>query len=152
MYMIWIWLAVLAVGLIVELIDAGTLVSVWFSVGAVIPLLMSIWRTNNGWYISAQVIVFGLVTILSLVFLRKLCLKFLYKNNKETTNIDSLTNKRVKVVSLSEDKTHATVKINGVEYTAVFEDDDKTFEPNEEVYIKKFEGNKIIVYRKNKEE
>ena len=151
MYMIWIWLAVIALGLIVELIDAGTLVSVWFSVGAVIPFLMSIWRTNNGWYISAQVVVFGLVTILSLIFLRKVCLKLLYKNNKETTNVDSLINKRVKIVKLNEDKTRGTVKINGVEYTALFEDDDKTFELNEEVFIKNFAGNKIIVYRKDKE-
>ncbi len=150
MYMIWIWLAVLALGLLVELIDAGTLVSVWFSVGAVIPLFMSIWRTNNPWYITAQVIVFGLVVLLSLIFLRKICLKLLYKNSKETTNIDSLVDKRVKIVKLSADKTHGTIKLNGVEYTAIFEDDDKTFELNEEVFIKKFEGNKIIVYRKEK--
>ena len=98
MFMIWIWLAVIALGLIVEVVDAGTLVSVWFSVGAVIPFLMSIWRTNNPFYITAQVVVFGVVTALALIFLRKIALKVLYKNN-EKTNMDRFVDKSFKVLT-----------------------------------------------------
>lgn len=145
MYMLWIWLAIIAIGLIVELVDAGTLVSVWFSVGAVIPFFMSLWRTNNPVYISAQVVVFGVVTTLCLVFLRKLALKYLYKGKQERTNLDSLINKKLKVLSVGQDKTFAVVKINGVEYTATSENGETTFEVGEEVAVVKFEGNKVIV-------
>ncbi len=151
MYMIWIWLAVIAIAVVVELIDAGTLVSIWCAVGAVIPFFMSFWRTDNPIYITAQVIVFGIVTALCLIFLRKLALKVLYKNNKEKTNMDMLVGTRIKIISVSEDKTKAEVKINGVTYTAVGEDEDETFEPKQEVYIKRFSGNKIIIYKKDKE-
>lgn len=150
MFMIWIWLAVIALGLIVEVVDAGTLVSVWFSVGAVIPFLMSIWRTNNAFYITAQVVVFGVVTALALIFLRKIALKVLYKNN-EKTNMDRFVDKHFKVLSVNEDKTMATVKINGITYTAVGENETETFEPNDEVCLKKFVGNKVVVYKKDKE-
>lgn len=145
MYMLWIWLAVIVVALIIELIDAGTLVSAWFSVGAVIPFFMSLWRTNNPVYISAQVVVFGVVTTLCLVFLRKLALKYLYKGKQERTNLDNVVGKKLKVLRVDEDKTRAVVKINGIEYTATTEKEEVTFEINDEVEVVKFEGNKVIV-------
>ncbi len=150
MYMLWIWLAVIAVGLVVELVDAGTLVSAWFSVGAVIPFFMSLWRTNNPAYIVAQVVVFGVVTALCLIFLRKLALKYLYKGKQERTNLDSVVNKKLKVLRVDEDGTHAVVKINGIEYTATTESEEITFEPGEEVQVIKFEGNKVIVKKVEK--
>ena len=80
MYMLYIWLAVLCLGLLIEAVSAGTLVSVWFSAGAVIPLIMSFWGVTDPWYITVQIIIFGLVTSLSLIFLRKIAKKLLYKN------------------------------------------------------------------------
>ena len=87
-YMLYVWLAVLCIGLVIEVIEAGTLVSIWFSVGAVIPLFMSIWRTNSAIYIASQFVVFGLVTICSLVFVRKIARNALLKNvnNRGTIN------------------------------------------------------------------
>ncbi len=150
MYMLWVWLAVIVVALIIELIDAGTLVSAWFSVGAVIPFFMSFWRTNNPVYISAQVVVFGVVTTLCLVFLRKLALKYLYKGKQERTNLDNVVGKKLKVLSVNEDKTRAIVKINGIEYTATTESEETPFELNSEVEVVRFEGNKVIVKKVEK--
>ena len=142
-YMLYIWLAILAFCLIVELIDAGTLVSVWFSVGAVIPLLMSFWRTNNVWYITAQIVVFGVVSSLCLIFLRKVAIRFFYKNNKEEdTGMDRLVGKTFKIVRV--DDGSAYIKINGVEYQAVTEKEDE-LKLNQEVVIASFDGNKIVV-------
>lgn len=143
MYMLYIWLAIIVLGVIVELIDSGTLVSCWFSVGAVIPLCMSIYKTNNAWYISAQVIVFGLVTVLCIIFLRKIAMRLLFKND-EKTNLDVHIGKRLKVISVSEDATRATIKLNDVEYTAVGEDDE-IFEVDKRVEVLRFKGNKVIV-------
>lgn len=143
--MLYIWLAVIVIGLIIELAEAGTLVSMWFSVGAVIPFFMSIWATTNPWYISAQVVVFGVVTTLCLVYLRKLAKKFLYKNSNETTNLDRFTNKTFKVLSVDAEGSTAVIKINGVEYTAVSEKEETRFAVNENVKVVRFEGNKVIV-------
>ena len=145
MYMLWIWLAVIAVCLIVELIDAGTLVSVWFSVGAVVPFIMSFWRTNAVWYICLQVLVFGIITAICLVFLRKIALKYFFKGKQEKTNLDVYKNKKIKVLKINEDGTKAVVKINSVEYTAVAEDEETTFIVGEEVEVIRFEGNKVVV-------
>ena len=71
MYMLYIWLAVLSVGLLVESLYAGTLISIWFSAGAIIPLIMSFWGITTPIYITIQVVIFGLVTLLCLIFLRK---------------------------------------------------------------------------------
>ena len=140
--MLWIWLAVFAFCLIVELIDSGTLVSVWFSVGAVIPLLMSFYRTNNVWYWVLQIVIFGIVSALCLIFLRKIAVKVFYKNSKEKTNMDIYKGKSYKIERISNDV--AYIKINGVEYQVTTEKED-AFMTGEKVSVIKFEGNKIIV-------
>lgn len=145
MYMLYIWLAVLVLGLIIELIDAGTLVSAWFSVGAVIPFIMSFWRVDSPWYITAQVVVFGVVTALCLIFLRKMALRVLFRNNKNKTNLDMYIGKKLKIQSVQDDGERATVKLNGIQYSAIAEQEDVKFELKEEVEVVRFEGNKIII-------
>ncbi len=144
MYMLWIWLAVIVVCLIVELVEAGTLISVWFSVGAVAPFIMSFWRTNAAWYIFLQVLVFGIITTLCLLFLRKIVLKYFFKGKQENTNLDIFKNKKLKIIKVNRDASKAVVKINAIEYTAVAEDETK-FVVGEEVEVVRFEGNKVIV-------
>ncbi len=141
-YMLYIWLAVLAFCIIIELIDAGTLVSVWFSVGAVIPLLMSFWRTNNPWYITAQIIVFGVVSALCLIFLRKIAIKVFYKGEKDDIGVNGLIGKKYKIKRIENGV--AYIKINDVEYRAET-NDEQELAVNEEVETVKFEGNKIVV-------
>ena len=142
MYMMYIWLAIICIGLVVEFIDAGTLVSVWVSVGAVIPLLMSLAEINTVWYITLQVVVFAVVTVLCIVFIRRLCKKFLFKNTTEKTNLDVWIGKTVKIKSVEKDI--MLVKINDIEYRAVLENEE-VLEKGAEVEIVKFSGNKIIV-------
>ena len=66
-FMIYVWLGIICVGLLVEGLNAGTLVSVWFAVGAVVPMIMSFWEINSVAYLTAQIIVFGVVTSLCLI-------------------------------------------------------------------------------------
>ncbi|MBR2969897.1 MAG: NfeD family protein [Clostridia bacterium] len=142
MYMIYIWLAVICIGLIIEALQAGTLVSIWFSAGAVVPFFMSFWRTDAVWYITLQIVVFGIITSLLLIFIRKIAKKLLFKNNQSTTNLDSLVNKKVKITQINGDVVY--VKINDVEYRAVGVDADE-LKVGEVVVIKKLEGNKVVV-------
>jgi len=148
MYMIYVWLALIAAGLILEAVEAGTLVTIWFSVGAVIPLIMSFFGISDLWYIILQIIVFGIVTILCLIFLRRIAKRVLYKNNKEKTNMDLNIGKKFKICRKEEEISY--IKINGVEFRAV-EDNGEDLELGEQVQVLKVIGNKIIVNKINKE-
>lgn len=148
--MIWIWVAVFCGGLLMELVQAGTLVSVWFSVGAVIPFFMSLWPSTEPWYICVQILVFGIVTILSLIFLRKVAQKTLFRNSKETTNLDTTLGKKTKIVS--NEKGKAYIKLNDVEYRAVSVNEEDDLQVGETVEIIKFSGNKVIVKEVSEEE
>lgn len=149
MYMVYIWLAVIAAGLLLEAVEAGTLVTIWFSVGAVIPLIMGSFGITEVWYIVLQVIIFGVVTILCLIFLRKIAKRTLFKNSKEKTNMDVNVGKKFKVVRVEEDITY--IKINGVEYRAV-DDDGEEIQLGDMVEIINIKGNKVIVNKISKEE
>ena len=94
MYMLYIWLGVLCIGLLVEAINAGTLITIWFSAGAVIPLIMSFWGIETPAYIATQVIIFGTITAICLIFLRRIARKTLFKNSKDKTNLDLYVGKK----------------------------------------------------------
>ena len=143
MNMMYVWIAIICIGLVVELLDAGTLVSVWVSVGAVIPLIMSFWQIDKAWYITLQVVIFGIVTVLCLVFLRKICKKLLFKNTNEKTNLDVFVGKKLKIKAVENNVMF--VKINDIEYRAISEVEDEIFEIGTEVKVVKFSGNKVIV-------
>ena len=83
MFMLYIWLAVIASGLLLEAVEAGTLVTIWFSVGAIIPFIMSFFGITETWYLVLQIVIFGIVTVLCLIFLRKITKRTLFKNNQE---------------------------------------------------------------------
>ena len=149
MHMMYVWLAVIVVCLLVELIADGTLISLWFSIGAVIPFCISLGKNDSVAFIVTEVVIFGIVSALCLIFLRKIAKRTLYKNT-EKTNLDALVGKTVKIISVDEDADIAIVKLNGIEYTAVGENNE-TFKVKEEVEIIKFKGNKIIIKKKEEE-
>lgn len=145
MYMLYIWLAVLCVGLLVESLNAGTLISIWFSAGAVVPLIMSCWGITSATYITIQIVLFGVVTLLCLIFLRKIAKKVLYRNNQNKTNLDLYIGKKFTVSSKHENMTY--IRFNGIEYCVVLENDDEIndLELGDRVEIIRFQGNKAIV-------
>ena len=145
MYMLYIWLSVLCVGLLIESINAGTLITIWFSVGAVVPLIMSFWGITTPLYITTQVIVFGLVTTLCLIFLRGITKKVLFKNSKDKTNLDLYIGRKYTILRRVNNFTY--IKFNGIEYQALLEGDDEVndLQVGDKVQILKFIGNKAMV-------
>lgn len=145
MYMIYIWLAILCAGLLIESINAGTLVTIWFSVGATIPLIMSFWGNTSPYFIAVEVIVFGLVTALCLIFLRGITKKVLFKNSKDKTNLDMYVGRKYTILRKVGNFTY--IKFNGIEYAAFLEGDDEIndLEVGDKVQIIRFTGNKAIV-------
>ena len=140
--MTFVWLGVICASLIVEAVNAGTLVSIWFFAGAVVPLGMSFVDNSSTVYIVSQILVFGVVTALCIVFLRKIAIKYLYNNKDSKTNLDLVVGKKIKISKKYENIPY--VKFNGIEYS-VFEENEENLEIEDSVEIIKFEGNKIIV-------
>lgn len=145
MYMIYIWLAVLCVGLLIEAVNAGTLVTIWFSAGAIIPLIMSFWGITTPLYITVQVIVFGVVTSLCLIFLRGIAKKVLFRKGKDKTNLDLYIGRKYTILRKVGNFTY--IKFNGIEYSTYLDGDDEVndLEVGDKVQIVNFEGNKAMV-------
>ena len=143
--MLYIWLTILCIGLLVESINAGTLVTIWFSAGAVIPLIMSCFGITSPIYIISQVIIFGVVTILCLIFLRGISKMLLFKNSKDKTNLDLYIGKKYTILNKYGNTTY--IKLNGIEYSAVLEGDDEVndLELGDKVQVIRFQGNKAVV-------
>lgn len=147
--MVYIWLAILCLGVVVEIFDVGTLISIWFSVGAIIPLIMSFWDIATPWFICLEVLIFAIVTLLSILYLRRFVKKLLFRNNNSKVNLETLIGKKVKIVSEIKDKKY--VKINDVEY-CVIDQEEKDLQIGDLVKILNIEGNKFIVKICDKEE
>ena len=147
MYMVYIWLAVFSICLLIEALNAGTLVSIWFAAGAVIPLIMSFWGVTNAICITAEILIFGIVTTLCLVFIRKIAKKWLLMNNAERTNLDIYVGNKYEVTNSYGDMSY--IKINGIEYSIILEEKEKNkgLKVGDKVEIVKFEGNKAVVKR-----
>ena len=74
----WVWLGVIIATIILEIVTLD-LVSVWFAIGAIIPLILS---AIGGIAIEIQVGVFVFISAILLIFIRKIAQKILFKNMK----------------------------------------------------------------------
>jgi len=143
-YLVWIWLAIAIASAILEFVSMQ-MVSVWFTVGSIVAIILSL--CGVAWWI--QLLTFGIVSLVLLLALRKLCLKYLLKNDNTTTNVDGMVGTTQKLIEpIIEDKAGA-VKISGVVWTAVTADN-TPIANGETVVVERVEGNKLIVSKKQK--
>ena len=135
---VYIWLGVVVVTLVVEFVTFD-LVSVWLSIGALVALILAACKVSY----EIQIIVAVVISLVLILSLRKVALKWLTKS-KEKTNMELIIGKKVKLLSnITEDQT-GTVKINGITYSAKSSNDEQINE-GEYVIVEKIEGNKLIV-------
>ena len=145
--MFWVWLGVIAVTLIIEIVTLE-LVSIWFTIGAVIPFILS---AIGGIRIEIQISVFVVVSALLILFLRKAAQKVLFKNMNEKTNTDSIVGKKFKLLEKTDLENNGSLKINGVVWTAVSEDGN-LIEEGTLVEVIRLDGNKLVVRKLNGDE
>jgi membrane protein implicated in regulation of membrane protease activity len=107
------WLIVFVVFAALELATMG-LTCIWFAVGAVAACIASL--LGGDWLV--QSIVFIIVTVLVLIFLRPFAVKYI-NNKAEKTNVESMAGKTGKVIK-EIDNINATglIIVDGVEWTA----------------------------------
>lgn len=133
------WLIVFVVFAALELVSVG-MTCIWFAVGALAACVTSLFTGN--WII--QSIVFIIVTVLFLLFLRPLAVK--YVNNKtEKTNVDSIIGRTAKVVTeIDNVNAKGMVVIDRVEWTARSKDD-RVIPKETLVEVVEVSGVKVIV-------
>ncbi len=137
----WIvWLSLFVVMLGVEAIGPA-LVSVWFSFGALVALVLS-FIPEVAWWI--EVVVFVVISLATLLALRPIVRRY-YKRNNYNTNIDSFTGKRGYVIEDIAYLKPGAVKIGDVSWTAIPVDKNETILENEVIEVVAVNGNKLIV-------
>lgn len=140
---IWIWVAVIAVSLIIEFLTME-MVSLWTAIGGILALILS--ALNVGFEI--QLIVFFGVSIILLLSLRKLAIKYLLKNDNQKVGTDRIIGTKTKLLSEITPDNSGTIKVNGVVWSATTNDGEPLAE-NTVVEIVEIRGNKIIVKKEN---
>ena len=139
-YMWIIWLALFVVMLLIEA-SGPALVSVWFSFGALVALIVS-FIPNVPWWV--EVIVFVVISIATLLALRPILKRF-YKRNNINTNFDSFTGKRGYLIEDITFLKPGAVKIGDVSWTAIPANKDQTILEDEVIEVVAVRGNKLIV-------
>ena len=139
-YMWIIWLSLFVLMLVVEGAGPG-LVSIWFSFGALIALIIS-FIDGVPWWV--ELIVFVAVSVATLFALRPIVKRF-YKRNNIRTNVDSFVGKRGYVIEDITLLRPGAIKIGDVSWTAIpVSKNDKILE-NEVVEVVAINGNKLVV-------
>lgn len=139
-YMWIIWLALCVIMLLIEAVGPG-LVSIWFSFGALVALIVA-FIPGVAWWI--EVIVFVSISIATLLVLRPMMKRY-FKRNNYNTNIDSFTGKRGYVIEDITFLKPGAVKIGDVSWTAVPVSRDEKIVENEIIEVVAINGNKLVV-------
>lgn len=137
--MTWVWLIVILISLIVEVLTQQ-LVSVWFAAAALISFVVAL---KNG-AVALQWTLFVVFSLLFMFLIRKYAKTWLTPT-VEATNVDRYLGREAQVVRAPEKTGRGEVKIDGVEWTAVWEYPDTMVEAGDPVEIVGVEGSKLIV-------
>ena len=137
--MIWIWLAVAIIFIIIEAMTVG-LTTIWFAAGALISLVLALLKVP----VTAQVIIFLVVSVVLLATTRKVFVNKL-KTGSEKTNVDALVGEEAVVLEDITPHDTGLVKVKGQNWTAIASDKDATILKGETVKVKAIEGVKLIV-------
>ena len=135
-----IWLALMAVLLIIEIMTLG-LTTIWFAAGALFAFLTALLGLNQG----IQIGVFVVVSVVLLFFTRPWAVKYLNTRTVKT-NTEALVGKSARVIAdINNLKSEGQVVINGLEWTARSSDDTIIFRTGDVVTVVGIEGAKLIV-------
>jgi len=137
--MIQIWGVIIVVSFVVEVLTTGTMTSIWFTIGAIVSLLLALLGVSE----TIQIIAFVVVSILTLIFLRPMAEKYL-RGNVIATNTDRVIGRSVKVTKAITTDEWGEVLVDGVRWSAV-DANNHGINIDERVKIVAIEGAKLIV-------
>lgn len=136
------WLILIIVCIIVEIATLG-LTSIWFAVGAVAAFIGALF----GIPIPVQIILFFVVSVISLLVTRPIALKWFNKGTQKT-NYQSIIGQKARITERIDNLAETgSAIVNGQEWTARSADDNMSIDVGETVNITDIRGVKIIVER-----
>lgn len=113
-----VWAIIAVVCLILELFS-GDFFILCFSMGAVVSLLAALCGAS----LTAQIILFAVASVLSVLFVRPVALKYFHRNDPErASNADALTGREGRVSKTIEAGGYGRVAIDGDDWKAVSAD------------------------------
>ena len=134
------WLGATIILAIFEIFSMG-LTTIWFALGAFFAFLSAL----LGAALPLQIVIFILISVLSLLLVRPLSLKYL-NSRVSKTNIDALIGRQVLVTKDIDNKhEQGTVSMDGTTWNARCTSDDERIAKGEMVFIHRIEGNKVYV-------
>ena len=137
------WLIIMVVLIVIEVMTMG-LSTIWFALGALISFIASLFGAS----VATQIVLFLVVSIISLLLTRPIAMKYLNKNRIKT-NTDSLIGKHVVVtVQINNIEETGQVKVNGLDWTARANSEEQIIEKDSIVEIMRIDGVKLIVEKK----
>lgn len=135
----WFWIIIALVALGIEIITVGTLVSIWFSIGAVAAYVAAQFNLN----FEIQLFVFLIISVLAFLTIRPIARKYL-STKQQPTNADRYIGQRFTVTETVTAEKWGALTIQGVRWS-IRETDGKTVEVGETVEIIALEGAKLLV-------
>ena len=143
--MIWFWFALAVVLVVVEL-STTQLVSIWLAASAAVTAVLTAIFPALG--VQWQILIFVFLSAVLLVSTRKLVKKFMKRTKDQETNLELYIDKVVAVTEeIDNIKDTGAVKMNGIIWSAR-STDGSVIPKDEYVVVKKIQGNKVIVARK----
>ena len=137
--MVWLWLGGVALFGVVELLTEG-LVSVWFVVGALAALAVSV----AGGSVAAQMLVFAIVSAAALILTRPLVRRFMTRP-PVPTNSDRVIGALAEVTeTIDNRRASGAVYVDGKTWTARSAGGG-VIPAGERVRVRRFEGVKLLV-------
>ena len=138
------WLVLAIILAVFEILTQG-LSTIWFAFGAFFAFLCAI----GGMNVPLQIVVFILVSVVSLVLVRPWSLKYL-NSRIEKTNIDALIGKKVQVTKdIDNSKEQGAVSLEGTVWNARSLSGDEVIHKGDFVLIQRIEGNKLFVIKES---
>ena len=136
----YIWLGIIVLAVIVEACTF-TLVSIWFVPGALVSMILAFIPGMPLW---VEIVVFLVMTLLFLVFLKPVADKLLI-GKRTPTNADSVIGEEAVVIERIDNlNAKGQVKVRGQVWTARASDKNITYEIGEVLHVIAIEGVKLI--------
>jgi membrane protein implicated in regulation of membrane protease activity len=145
-HMAIVWIVIAIIFAAIEGFTLG-LVTIWFTIGAAAATVVAFVGGDP----LTQIAVFFIVSIVLLIFTRPILVKKL-KVGREKNNIEQLEGSVALVTEAVEPFKSGLVKVNGVVWTAVGEEQGFACDAGEEVEIVRVEGVKLIIKEKQEQE
>lgn len=134
-----LWIIVAVGSIIIELVTLGNLICIWFSLGALFSLVLSLLKVGE----IIQYVAFFIVSIVAMLIIRPLANKYL-RGNTVPTNSDRLIGQKTQLLEPINLNSWGKVSISGVDWSCVSEDN-SPIEKDAIVKIVAIDGAKLIV-------